>query len=224
MKLLIFLILFSISTSLAADLKPFEAKYSISRDGKKTGEQITRLTQLNDNLWQVEDRIIGTNGLASMIGFTRTETTTFKMLESQFQATKHTMKQKAAFSKKRYEFTWNEVAQKFDIKHKDKNVTYDADNEPVISAQLMPIALARAACQQQQTLQLNVLKNKQPKTYHFTIKSQNPQTAQRVYPAHTQKSTRTWFDETKQCLPKKQVHKDHNEPVIETKLIEFKWL
>ena len=225
MILFVFLTLFSCSFSLAAELKPFEAKYSISRNDKKTGEQITRLTQLDDNLWKIEDQIIGTNGLASVIGFNRTETTEFTEIDGQYHAIRHNMKQKAAFSKKQYKFTWNESTQNFDIIHKGTQVTYSPQNAHLISAQMMPIALSKAACRQQQNLNLSVLKHKKPKTYRFSIQQQTQKiTAHRLYDAGVKKTTETWFDETKNCLPSKQIHKDHDEPVIKTQLIEFTWL
>ncbi len=224
MKLLLFLTIFSCSVGFAAELKPFEAKYSISRDGKKTGEQTTQLTQLGDNLWQIKDQIIGTNGLASVIGFSRTEITEFTVNEGLFQATKHSMEQKAAFSKKRYDFVWNTAAQIFDITHKDKKSTYVPQQKHIISTHLMPIALAYAACQQQQSIELKVLKNKQPKTYQFKIDTNTPKTAQRVYGEQVKKTTKTWFDESKQCLPIKQIHQNHDEPLIETQLLDFTWL
>lgn len=225
MKLKIFLILTIVPFSgFSADLKPFEATYNITRDGKKTGEQTTKLTQTNNNLWQIEDKIIGTNGLASMIGFSRTERTEFKLFEGKLVAMNHHMQQKAAFSKKKYAFNWDENSQQYQINHKDKTHQYSPNKHNIISAQLMPLSLALAACDHQEKLDLWVLKNKKPKNYHFTINNQNPMSAQRIYGESIKKKSITWFDDKNMCLPVKQSHTDNNDPKIETTLTKFKWL
>ncbi|MCB1584266.1 MAG: hypothetical protein R3E90_14320 [Marinicella sp.] len=225
MKLLIIYSLLIVSSfSFAVELRPYEATYSITRDGKKTGEQITRLTRTGKDSWRIEDHIAGTNGLASFIGFNRTEITDFTQERGQFQTTKHTMQQEAAFSKKQYQFTWNEVLNQFEIQYKDQKVSYTPKNETIISTQLMPLLLSLAACEQQQKLELNVLKNKQPRTYHFIIEKQPQNTAKRIYEENINKSTQMWFDDKRQCLSVKQIHKDNDEPVIETQLIDFNWL
>lgn len=225
MKLKIFLILALITPDVvAAELKPFKATYKITRDGKKTGEQTTVLTQINDNHWRLVDKIIGTNGLASMIGFSRTETTDFKFSGDNLMAINHQMRQKAAFSKKQYSFKWRESTQQYQVKHKGDIHQYAPSDDAVISAQLMPLSLALAACNQRSKLDLLVLKNKKPKNYQFTIKQSHPMSAQRVYESSKQKESITWLDYEKQCLPIKQSHQDNDEPRIETTLIKFNWL
>lgn len=225
MKLLAFVTLFLFTfSSHSEDLRAFEAKYDITRAGKKTGEQITKLTHLNQNLWRLEDQIKGTNGMASLIGFSRSEITDFEYKDGQFNAKRHTMLQKAAFSKKVYQFIWDETKNHFEVKHKGKDTEFKPVNQNIISAQMMPLALSMAACLQQPKLTLNVLKSKWPKTYDFVFDQTTHTNARRVYDAKENKSSQVWFDKRQNCLPIKQSHKDNDEPEIITTLVTINWL
>ena len=225
MKLFI-LILCSISAfkTHCFELMAYEAKYDINRGGKKTGEQITRLTQLAPNLWRIEDQITGTNGMASFIGFSRSETTDFSTSKNRYFATKHRMQQKAAFSKKNYQFIWKDDKKLYEIDDNNKKVVLSPVNKNIVSAQLMSLILADAACSQKSEMDLTVLKNKQPKDYLFKINTKDSLNAERVYDRQSKKSTQIWFDKNRLCLPIKQIHKENDEPTIETSLIDFKWL
>ncbi len=225
MKLLsLILITIYANTLLANPIQPYVAKYEISRGGKVTGEQTTTLKKTGKNSWTLRDEIVGTSGMASIIGFKRTEITQFNFRDGLLFATSHQMSQKAAFSKKKYQFKWQPDQAKYQINHKGKESSYNPDGKNTISSQLMPMALALAACQKTKQTELMVLKNKTAKPYSFKLSLGENMMAERVYQPNQNKTSRTWLDPTRSCLPWKQSHQDDNDPVIVTELIEFKWL
>jgi len=208
----------------AIELKPFTATYQISRGGKVTAQQTTRLTQISDTLWQIEDNIIGTKGMASLMGFKRTEITQFELTNEQIVATQHKMRQKVAFSKRNYNFIYDKSKSEYSGTYKDKPFTISTNQtKPVISSQLLPLAIAIEACNNQSEADFNVIKSNSSKTYHFRFEKNKQPTANRVYPPNSKKKTQSWLDQTKHCWPTKQLHSESDEPTIETTLIEFKW-
>ncbi len=225
MKLILLIILgLSANLSDANEIQPFEATYEIIRGGKVTGKQTTVLEQISDNHWSIKDTIIGTSGMASLIGFKRIETTEFEYINNDLMATHHQMKQKAAFSNREYTFTWLPEKSIYSIIYKDQTDQFDPQGKAIISAQLMPMALALAACKQQYDVELLVLKNKMAKPYQFQISNTEKLIAERKYSGEQSKISKTWLDPERQCLPIEQSHQDGNEPNIITKLIDFKWL
>lgn len=224
MLLLTLLITFSL-TGWTETLKPFVATYDILKDGKKTGQQITKLIQLTNEEWQITDNIKGTHGIASVIGFERNESTTFKQTTTGLMAIDHKMTQKAAFSKRKYNFKFDQQKQQYDIDFKGESFHFKPKLDTVIiSSQMMPLSLAISACSHHTYHQMNILKNKKSKDYQFDIDDMNQLTVHRRYPSEENKSTQSLLDRNKQCLPYKQIHKNGHQDTIETILKDFQWL
>lgn len=220
---LVYIVLFATLTH-ATEIQPFEATFDVIRGGKVTGKQSTLLEKISENKWSIKDSITGTSGMASFIGFKRTETTEFEYKNNELIATHHEMNQKAAFSKKTYTFNWQADKSQFSINHKNQTSQFDPKDKKIISTQLMPLALALAACNQKNEVKLWVLKNNAAKPYQFKISNSDKLTADRVYNEGQTKSSKTLLDPNKQCLPIEQSHQDGDKPQITTKLISFKWL
>jgi len=223
LKLFLYTLLFTAQSN-ATEIQPFEATYEVIRGGKVTGKQTTLVEKLSGDKWIIKDSIIGTSGMASLIGFKRTETTEFIYQGNEIFATHHEMFQKAAFNKKSYTFDWQPTKSNYVIKHKDQNHWLDTQGKPVISSQLMPMVLAQAACRQQDTVNLLVLKSTKVKPYQFNISHQKTLIAERVYNDQQTKASKTTLDPQRQCLPIEQSHQDNSKPLIVTRLINFKWL
>lgn len=219
------LLLFGHGTVAAQDIKPFKATYEVSRDGKVTGLQKTELTQTKDGLWRLTDVLEGTRGMASVLGFERHETTVFSWHNQQLTVLDHRMEQKAAFSKRRYRFTWDPDRQQYSGQHKDQPFTTTGPQQGVISAHLIPLSIGLAACQQLSEKKLTVLKSKKVRDYHFTIdlNSQPPQ-AHREFGPDSNRSSRSVLDSQRMCLPTAQTHIEEDQPAITSKLTHFTWL
>ncbi|TDR16273.1 hypothetical protein [Marinicella litoralis] len=208
----------------ASEIQPFEATYEIIRGGKTTGTLTTLLEKISDDRWTIKDTIVGTSGMASFIGFKRVEKTEFIYDDKVLLATHHEMNQKAAFSNKTYTFNWQPESKQYQIQHKGQLTQYEPKNKQVISSQMMPLALALAACQQNTKIELQVLKNKSVTPYQFNISNNKTLIAERIYSNKTSKKTESWLDPKRQCLPSKQSHQVKDNPTILTKLTSFKWL
>jgi hypothetical protein len=220
--ILIILSLLSLPST-AVELRPFKATYEVTRGGKVTGKQTTELKQISQHVWQLSDFMEGTRGMASVLGFERHETTEFIIQNGSLQATSHEMTQKAAFSKRRYRFSFDASQHSYSGKHKDNPFELQ-DSRAVISAHLIPLALGLAACQQQDELKLTILKSDKTRDYHFTINQQaHPVTAFRQFAANSQRTSQSWLSDKSMCLPEKQLHRESDEPEIMTRLTSFDW-
>lgn len=217
-------LLISSVSAVAAEIRPFEATYQITRGGDPTGQQTTVLSKIDDTHWSIVDTILGTNGLASFVGFKRTESTEFKYTENGLVAIKHDMLQKAALSKRKYHFELDSINNQYTVNYKDKQSLLEPQLNSVISSQLLPIAIAIAACEKNNLINFTVLKNKNTSPYQFELSAHKKIHAKRIYPVEVEKQTISWLDETKQCLPIKNIHEVKGEPTIETTLTHFKWL
>ena len=208
----------------AQELKPFKAVYEVSRDGKVTGKQVTELKRTTNNQWRLTDVLEGTRGMASVLGFERRETTTFSWHNQQLTVLEHQMQQKAAFSKRRYRFSYDPTQQLYTGEHKGDSFT-TAGDQTVISAHLIPLVIGLAACQQQQAADLKLLKSKKIRDYRFTINStQQAMTANRVFPPESQRTSQSTLDPQRMCLPTAQTHIEEDQPEVNSRLVEFTWL
>ncbi|MCX7554999.1 hypothetical protein OS175_14070 [Marinicella sp. S1101] len=197
-------------------LSPFKATYSISRDDKPTAQQTTTLSINDNNQYTLKDITKGTNGLASLTGFNRQETTEFNLANEQIIDITHRMKQKVAFAKKSYRFEskLNTISGKG-----KKPFTFNSTTKP-ISAHMLPLWISALVCQGQRFIEIDVLKSSQPKAYQFRVFDQDESLfrVERQYPASRQRSTHIWLDKNRHCFPVRTLHQVNGEPDIETKL------
>ncbi len=208
--------------SFAAPMPPaFEATYLITRDGKPTAEQHTKLTQQNAAQYQLTDITKGTHGLASFTGFKRSEHTTFELQAQSIQVNQHQMQQKVAFKKKKFSFRTDAETGQISGHYKDDFVL-QAEVHP-ISPHLLPIWLSTLVCGTTTEFTVPVLKSDHVKYYQFKTEPQadNTTLVTRIYPANSDRSTQMWFDQDNHCLPVKTQHREGDDPLIETTLKAF---
>lgn len=228
MKAVCLILLFSaqlLAQVQAQELKPFKAVYEISRDGKVTGQQVTRLQQTADGQWQLTDVLEGTRGMASVLGFERRESTTFSWRDQQLTVHEHRMQQKAAFSKRRYRFSHDLTEGRYTGEHKGDTFTAEAGQETVISAHLIPVVIGLAACQDHHEKQFKLLKSKKIRDYRFTIRHNGQTlTASRIFAPGIERTSQSTLDPERMCLPTAQTHIEEDQPEVHSKLIDFSWL
>ena len=133
------------------------------------------------------------------------------------------MQQKVAFQRKSFQF--KALANNNTIVgHEKQAFTLETTVKP-ISSHMLPLWLSAQVCrakkQHNKQISIPVLKSKRIKTYQFLIFNESHQffRLERIYPANTQRSSEIWLDKNKNCLPTKTLHREADEPVIETKLL-----
>ena len=94
------LLLLSVNVQ-ALDL--FKADYKVYKDGKEIGSSSIELSQ-DAPFYKITDKSNGTHGMASFLGFKRTEETLFLDNNGQFLPESYKMYQKVAFNKRSSEF------------------------------------------------------------------------------------------------------------------------
>lgn len=221
MKIFFLMTVFWLSNA-HAELTPFVAQYQVKRGGKVVAEQSTTLSR-NSEGYVLYDQTIATKGMASWIGFQRQERSEFQIAPdtSLFEANKHQMKQDASISHREYQFDRLNDHQ-FKVLHKKENTTVSAD-QPIIATHMMPLQIGLLACQGKRQINLNILKNKRIKTYHFsvTIEHNGLLKVSRNYPKDSKRKTTSWLDPKQNCLTTQTRHQNDDEPLIETTLKSF---
>ncbi|WP_395375267.1 hypothetical protein [Marinicella sp. W31] len=200
-------------------LSDFEAEYQILKDGKVTGQQKTTFKVASPQTYILKDTTKGTKGLASMLGFKRTETTELEFTASGLNALNHQMQQKISFKKKRYHF--KKTDNTYIGKHKGD--TFQTEDINVLSSHAIPIGLSLISCQQPGQHQFTVLKSERSKVYNFQSQLQGDGLIRvdRIYSPERKRTTSIWLDPKQNCLPIKSRHQEDGEDPIETRLLNL---
>lgn len=211
------LLLFSLSVNVHA-LNLFKAEYKVYKDGKEIGTSSIELSQ-EAPFYKITDKSNGTHGMASFLGFKRTEETLFSINNGQFSPESYKMNQKVAFNKRSSEFQIDTVKHTAIGKYKG-----DEWQTPVPSTfstpNLVSLNLFKDICAgKTDNLNYPVLKKGKIQTYQFKITSQNDGIIE-VDKIHSKPSriTKTWLDTKQQCIPVKTYHAEEGEDPLETKL------
>ncbi|MCF6318189.1 MAG: hypothetical protein L3J83_02755 [Proteobacteria bacterium] len=220
----IFLTLLILVTNASMAIEPFNAEYLVFRDGKQTGKLTTTLVKSNDGTYTLTDTMKGTHGLASFIGFTRTEKSTFTKDDSSIIIKSHQMKQKVAFKTKKYGFSSDPITKQITGYYKKKPFKILTPGESLISSHMIPVLLARDVCAGKTKLEYNVLKGSQIRKEHYQLTDSNNKhyLINKIYPENKTKKTQTWLDKTNNCLPLKTRHQEKDKPAIEIRVINLK--
>jgi len=216
------ILLLLIVTFNAYALDLFKAEYTVFKDGKKIGLSSIELTK-NNPFYTITDKTNGTHGMASFLGFKRSETTLFTESDGKFYPESYEMKQKVAFNKRHSDYQVDKETQMAYGKHKgDQWQTKIPD--VFSSPNLVSLNLFRDVCQNKTTgLNYKVLKNGELKNYAFKITSHIDDIIE-VDKIHSKPSriTKTWLDTKQNCLPIRTYHIEEGEDALETKLVQLK--
>lgn len=218
-KTLLLLALFGlcISNNVAA-LDLFKAEYTVFKDGKQIGTSSIELTQ-DSSFYTITDNTIGTHGMASFLGFKRSETTHFTEKNNNFTPNYYEIKQKVAFQKKYSSYQVDEKTQMIYGKNKGNDWQVSIPNN-FLTPNLVSLKLFQDICAKKTSvLNYNILKNGELKSYSFKISSTQNNIIE-IDKIHSNPNTitKTWLDATQNCIPIKTYHKEKNEDALETKL------
>lgn len=84
-----------------ADLKPFEARFEMLRDGKRLGRATLTLRQAGDGAWQFSSHNEGTEGLAGMANVSIREESEFSVAAGGLQANHYVFRQDMLFKSRK---------------------------------------------------------------------------------------------------------------------------
>lgn len=221
-KLLLTLLFVSTFTVQALDL--FKAEYDVYKGGKKIGLSSIELTS-DAPFYSLANKTNGTHGMASFLGFKRTESTLFTYNDDQFQIESYQMKQKVAFNKRQSEYQIDKQSKMVYGNHKGKD--WQSKTPTVFSTpNLVSLNLSQDICKDKKLgLDYQVLKDAKIKGYNFKIVSEKNGVIE-IDRIHSKPSriTKTWLDTNQQCLPVRTYHIEDGEDPVETKLIKITFL
>jgi hypothetical protein len=165
------------------------------------------------------DNTIGTHGLASFLGFKRSETTRFTEKNDAFTPNSYAVKQKVAFKKNHSSYQVDDETQIVYGKHKGNDWQVNIPNN-FLTPNLVSLKLFQDICAKKTSgLNYTILKNGELKKYSFKISSTQNNIIE-IDKIHSNPNTitKTWLDSTQHCLPVKTYHKEKGEDALETKL------
>ncbi len=214
-KILTVLIFATLNVS-AMDL--FKAEYKVFKDGKEIGTSSIELTK-DDPFYKITDRTNGTHGMASLLGFKRTEETLFTNSGIQFHPDFYKMKQKVAFNKRQSDYQVDNETQMVYGKHKGDD--WQIKTPPsFLTPNLVSLKLFQDVCSgKTNNLNYKVLKRGEVVDYKFKITSKKDNIIE-VDKIHSKPSrvTKTWLDSSQHCLPVRTYHKEGDDDALETKI------
>lgn len=219
LKYIVLFILFVSINSQAMD--PFIAKYTVFKDGKEIGDSSIELTK-EESFYRLTDKTKGTHGMASFLGFKRSEVTLFAEKEGKLDIDSYQMKQKVAFNKRLSSFQVDKQTQMVYGKHKGDEWQVDL---PALfyTPNLVSLKLFDDICAgKKEKLEYPVLKAGKLQVYKFVITSEKG-TLIEIDKLHSKPSriTKTWLDTNQHCIPVRTYHKEEGEDALESKLKEY---
>lgn len=205
----------------AQALDLFKAEYSVFKDGKKIGRSSIHLTH-EDALYTITDKTDGTHGMASFLGFKRSEKTLFTSNDDLFSPESYKMIQKVAFNKRHSNYKIDQQNNKVSGSYKGKDWQLETEHH-FLTPNLVSLKLFMDVCEgQKDNLNYDVLKKGSIHTYQFRITSENKNIIE-IDKIHSKASriTKMWLDTNQNCLPIRTYHNEEGEESLETKLLSF---
>ena len=218
LKNTLLLLLLFCTQSYALDL--FKAQYHVFKDGKEIGSSSIELKK-QDNYFSIIDQTKGTHGMASFLGFKRTEVTDFFVKDDGLIPELYQMEQKVAFKKRRSNYQVDDETQMVYGEHKGKAWQIKLPKD-FSTPNLVSLRLAEDVCANKtENLNYNVLKRGELVNYQFTIISQKDNIIE-VEKVHAKPSriTKTWLDTNQHCISVKTYHAEEGEDPLESKLMQ----
>ncbi len=218
-KILLILTL-SVTNAYALDL--FKADYTVFKDGKQIGSSSIELSK-EAPFYTIADKTKGTHGMASLLGFKRSETTLFTEENGDLVPESYQMKQKVAFNKRASEYQVDRENNKVYGSYKGDNWQLEVTDN-FLTPNLVSLRLFNDVCEGKRSgLDYHVLKKGKIQSYRFVITSQKDNIVE-VDKIHSKPTriTKMWLDTNKHCLPVKTYHIEDDDDALETKLVQLK--
>lgn len=157
----------------AGELNNFEAEYLIKRNGKRLG--VAHLTLTTDHEGRVQYELVskGDRGLAKLLGFKFTESSTAQINEGELRPISYEYRQKARFRSRKREAHFDWEAMRADgINRKDRwSLEFPRG---VYDRRLVELALALDVNAGKKNVQYNVVSKGRLKQYSFAVVGEEP--------------------------------------------------
>lgn len=218
--LLLLLFLSASFSTQALDL--FKAEYAVYKDGKLIGDSSIELS-MDSPFYTITDKTKGTHGMASFLGFKRSEVTLFTENNGQLLPESYSMKQKVAFNKRKSNYLVDQENSKAYGKHKGDQWELPTPMH-FLTPNLATLKLFNDVCTNPKSdLSYQVLRKGKIQNFQFKITSQEDNIIE-IDKIHSKPSriTKMWLDTKQQCLPVRTYHIEEDEDVLETKLVQLK--
>ena len=218
-KTFIQLLLLTAFNANALDL--FKVDYTVLKDGKKIGISSMEVAY-ETPFYTLTNQTNGTHGMASFLGFKRTEKTLFTEDDGNLSVKSYDMTQKVAFSKRHSEYAVDSKQQLAVGNYKGDEWQLAVPSE-YSSPNLVALNLAKDICAgKTENLNYKVVKGGKLKEYKFSVKSSVDGIIE-VDKIHSKASriTKTWFDTNQQCIAIKTYHIEKGQDPLETKLVKY---
>ena len=215
------LIIISFISFNAQALELFKAEYQVFKDAKLIGDSSIELTK-DDRLYSIIDKTNGTHGMASFLGFKRSEVTFFTEENNKLLPQSYSMNQKVAFNKRKSDYRVDQNNLMAYGKYKDKNWELNI-TDLFLTPNLVSLKLFSDVCSNKKNdFNYPVLKRGKIQNYQFKITSQKNNIIV-VDKIHSKPSriTTMWLDVSKNCLPIRTYHIEEGEDSLETKLTQI---
>jgi hypothetical protein len=219
MTKILFFISFLLSFN-AFGLETFKANYKVFKSGKEIGKSTIELIQDGGSFLLI-DETDGTHGMASFLGFKRSETTSFYEIDGNLNPHSYLMKQKVAFNKRESSYKIDFDSNTVSGNHKGTSWNINNFSENYSTPNLVKINLSLDICAgKTDNLNYKVLDAGKLKQYNFVIEKEENSVVE-ISKKHSKASriTKTWLDKNQHCLPVKTYHLEEGEEPIETQLI-----
>lgn len=107
-----------------ATLKPEQATYTVSRDGKAIGTATYSLAANADGSWTLHSQTRGTSGMAKLLGLDVREDSTFTLRDGKLQGLRYNYEQDAAIKHKQRSVDFDAKARQVNVRDNGKDFRY----------------------------------------------------------------------------------------------------
>jgi hypothetical protein len=159
------------ATPVAADLKPQQAVYAVTRDGQVIGEATYSLAPAGDGVWTLESVTRGSAGMAKLVGLDVHEQSTFRWDHGAAEGLHYDYRQDAAIKHKRRTIDFDWRAGEAHVRDNGKDFRY-AITPGTIDRNTVALALGTALAAGARTATLAVAQKDHLEQQRFEVQAE----------------------------------------------------
>lgn len=162
------LLILSASAFAAATLKPEQATYVVTRDGKTIGAATYALAANADGTWTLHSETHGTGGMAKLLGLDVREDSVFALRDGKLETLRYDYKQDAAIKHKQRHIDFDWKALQIHVRDNGKDFSYAAQ-PGTIDRSAVAVALGLALADGAKTVTLPVAVRDRVEMQQYTV-------------------------------------------------------
>ncbi|MBS0438539.1 MAG: DUF3108 domain-containing protein [Proteobacteria bacterium] len=157
----------------SASLKPEQATYTVSRDGKAIGTATYSLAPNSDGSWTLRSQTRGTSGMAKLLGLDVREDSTFTLRDGKLQGLRYRYEQDATFKHKQRSVDFDTSTMQIHVRDNGKDFRY-ALVDGAIDRSAVAVALGLALADGATSVTLPVAVRDRIETQQFSAHAKTP--------------------------------------------------